>query len=167
MGLGQECTRLHSNYIGYIKCRCFSLLATLRISYWKARHSCISYCCFLPGWTETMNTALILLPLAALLAIAESSVLRRRELSEEEQFVNLIQTTCIDPLNLTEEESAAVEKLMDMDDDDMTMESAEDLERLIEQVAPNEAVANSLKPKVATVIACVAGELLKILGLQR
>ncbi|KAM7310446.1 uncharacterized protein LOC8027381 [Ixodes scapularis] len=114
-----------------------------------------------------MNTALILLPLAALLAIAESSVLRRRELSEEEQFVNLIQTTCIDPLNLTEEESAAVEKLMDMDDDDMTMESAEDLERLIEQVAPNEAVANSLKPKVATVIACVAGELLKILGLQR
>lgn len=109
-----------------------------------------------------------MLGLAVLVALAESSPLKRRSLSREAQFRNAIEQTCVQGLNLSEEETATMEKVQQLQMSGRgRVRSQEDVDRLIDQEAPSQAVANSLKPKVAALVECIANEFKKMLGLRR
>ncbi|KAG0436170.1 hypothetical protein HPB47_018098, partial [Ixodes persulcatus] len=101
-----------------------------------------------------MKVTFVVIALVVMLAITESLTIRRRSLSEEEKLEEFIRATCLAPLNLSPEESAAMEKILEMqDNDDMaSADSEEDLDKFLEQVTPNKDVADSLKPKFVTFV---------------
>ncbi|KAM7310531.1 uncharacterized protein LOC115330161 [Ixodes scapularis] len=115
-----------------------------------------------------MRIAYVLIGLAVLVALAESSPLKRRSLSQEDQFRNAMEQTCIQGLNLSAEETATMERVEELQrSSGSRIQSQEDVNRLIDQEAPSRAVANSLKPKVAALAECIANEFKKMLGLRR
>ncbi|CAN8016599.1 unnamed protein product [Ixodes persulcatus] len=104
-----------------------------------------------------MRIACVLMGLAVLVALAESSPLKRRSLSREAQFGNAIEQTCVQGLNLSEEETATMERVQQLQMSGRgRVRSQEDVDRLIDQEAPSPAVANSLKPKVAAMVVSYA-----------
>ncbi|KAM7310443.1 uncharacterized protein ISCGN_007351 [Ixodes scapularis] len=115
-----------------------------------------------------MRIACVLMGLAVLLALVESSPLKRRSLSREAQFRNAIEQTCVEGLNLSAEETATMERVQQLQMSGRNrIRSQEDVDRLIDQEAPSRAVATSLKPKVAALVECIANEFKKMLGLRR
>uniref|UniRef100_A0A0K8RJB4 Putative secreted protein n=1 Tax=Ixodes ricinus TaxID=34613 RepID=A0A0K8RJB4_IXORI len=113
-----------------------------------------------------MKATFVVIALVVMLAVTESLKIRRRSLSDEEELEEFIRATCLAPLNLSPEESAAMEKILEMQDsEDMpTADSEEDLDNFLEQVTPNKEVADSLKPKFVNFVMCVTSEFLKALG---
>ncbi|KAM7310448.1 putative secreted salivary gland peptide [Ixodes scapularis] len=113
-----------------------------------------------------MKVTFVVIALVAMLAITESLTFRRRSLSDEDEMEEVIRATCLAPLNLSPEESAAMEKILEMEDsEDMASnDSEEELDKFLEQVTPNKAVADSLKPKIVAFVMCVTSEFLKALG---
>ncbi|CAN7987879.1 unnamed protein product [Ixodes pacificus] len=90
-----------------------------------------------------MRIACVLMGLAVLVALAESSPLK--------------QQTCVQGLNLSEEETATMERVQQLQTSGRgRIRSQEDVDRLIDQEAPSRAVANSLKPKVAAMVVSCA-----------
>ncbi|CAN8016598.1 unnamed protein product, partial [Ixodes persulcatus] len=65
-----------------------------------------------------MKVTFVVIALVVMLAITESLTIRRRSLSEEEKLEEFIRATCLAPLNLSPEESAAMEKILEMQDNE-------------------------------------------------
>uniref|UniRef100_A0A6B0URP7 Putative conserved secreted protein n=1 Tax=Ixodes ricinus TaxID=34613 RepID=A0A6B0URP7_IXORI len=132
-----------------------------------------------------MKAAFIMITLTAMIAIGESLTFRRWSASDQEELQQSIRTACIDPLNLTPEESAAMEKLWELQQSDtararhviyvqlayslsfLLKESEEDFEKVLGRVTPNQAVVHSLKPKILMFVVCASDETMKALNLQR
>ncbi|XP_029825075.1 uncharacterized protein LOC115310733 [Ixodes scapularis] len=115
-----------------------------------------------------MRIACVLMGLAVLVALVESSPLKRRSLSQEAQFRNAIEQTCAQGLNLSAEETATMERVQELQKSgQIRIDSQDDVDRIIDQEAPSRAVANSLKPKFAALVECIVNEFKKMLGLRR
>uniref|UniRef100_A0A0K8RAP8 Putative secreted protein n=1 Tax=Ixodes ricinus TaxID=34613 RepID=A0A0K8RAP8_IXORI len=131
-----------------------------------------------------MKAACILITLTAMLAIAESETFRPRSALDDEEFEQSIQTACLDPLDLTPEESAAMEKTWEIQNLGARMprvntlkfayylyllleKNEHDIEKALGLVTPNQAVVHSLKPKIRMFVVCASDETMKALNLQR
>ncbi|XP_040069084.1 uncharacterized protein LOC120842126 [Ixodes scapularis] len=115
-----------------------------------------------------MRIACVLMGLAVLVALAESSPLKRRSSSRGVQFGHEIEQTCLQGLNLSAEETATMERVQQLGTSVRSRtRNQDDVDRLIDQEAPSRAVANSLKPKFAAFIECVTNEYKKMLGFRR
>uniref|UniRef100_A0A0K8RCN2 Putative secreted protein n=1 Tax=Ixodes ricinus TaxID=34613 RepID=A0A0K8RCN2_IXORI len=125
-----------------------------------------------------MKAACILITLTAMLAIAESETFRPRSPLDDEEFEQSIQTACLDPLDLTPEELAAMEKTWEIQNLGaraprvnslkfayylylLLKENEDDFEKVLERLTPNQAVVHSLKPKILMFLTCVSDEAMK------